>query len=226
VVFAPGALNNAMEEISRSAANAGLPNKLVVGHSPGQARQIADGAPADIFISADPRWMDFLADRHLISEGSPIPLVSTHLVLVAPVDSKLHFSAGPGESLAAMLGDGKLAIADPDAVPAGRFAESVLRKQGSWPGLAGRLVLLQDVRSVLLMVERGEVPAGIGFSSDVANDQKVRVVTDFSQDLAPLIQFPLAVVAGHQREDVAKFVDFLLSPQGAGIFRKYGFSTN
>jgi molybdate transport system substrate-binding protein len=223
VVFAPGAMSDSMEEIAAAAAKAGFPFKLVEGHSPGQARQIADGAPADIFISADPQWMDFLAGRHLLVEGSVTSLATTRLVLVALADSPLTFSARPGESLAASLGEGRLAIADPEMVPAGRFAKIALEKQGSWPQLVGRLAPLPHVRAVVAMVELGEVPAGIGFLSDVGNDPKIRVVTIFPEDLVPTIQFPMAVIGGHQRDEVSRVLGYFLGQQSQAVLRSHGF---
>ncbi|HXP96950.1 MAG TPA: molybdate ABC transporter substrate-binding protein, partial [Telmatospirillum sp.] len=180
VVFAPGALEESLAQIAQAAKNAGKPFKLVVGHSPAQARQIVDGAPADIFISADPQWMDFLRGKHLLTDDPVASLASTRLVLVAPASSVLTYAGHPDEPLAPLLGDGKLAIADPDMVPAGRFARAALEKLGQWTALQGKLAMLPHVRAVIAMIDRNEVPAGIGFASDVAGDDKLRVITAFS----------------------------------------------
>lgn len=139
MVFAPGAMAGAMEEIATAAGASGTMVKLAVGHSPAQARQIADGGPADLFISADPQWMAFLASKQLLAPGSPATLASTRLLLFAAADNPMAFSAQPGESLAAALGEGRLAIGDPDMMPAGRFARAALEKMGAWPSLQGRL---------------------------------------------------------------------------------------
>jgi molybdate transport system substrate-binding protein len=224
VVFAPGAMSDVLEEIAAAAAKGGMPFKLVVGHSPAQARQIVDGAPADIYISADSQWMDFLSTRHMLAEESVVSLASTRLVLIARTDSQLRFSGQTGESLAALLGDGRLAIADPEMVPAGRFAKIALEKQGSWPGLASRLALMPHVRAVVAMVERGEVPAGIGFQSDLGNDPKIRVVADFSSAWVPPIQFPLVVISGHERDEVSRVVGFLRSQQCLVLLHAHGFN--
>lgn len=224
VVYAPGSMNDAMEEVSAAAAKAGLAFKLVIGHSPAQARQIADGAPCDVFISADDQWTDFLAGKGLLASGGVAPLVSTHLVLIAPAGGSWSFAGQPGESLAQNLGEGRLALADPEMVPAGRFAKEALQRQGSWAGVADHLALAQNVRGVAALVERGEAPAGIAFASDVTGSGKLRVVYDFPASQAPAVQFPLAVIAGHQNDEVARLVAFLRGPQALGLLRAHGFS--
>ncbi len=224
-VYTPGGMTGALEDVAAAAAKAGLAVKVVSGHSPAQARQIVAGAPADIFISADPRWMAFLRGKRLVAEGSEAPLAATRLVLIAPAGSTLAYSARSGESLAAALGEGegRLAICDPDTIPAGRFARAALEKLGAWQGLAERLALLSDVRQVAIMVGRGEVPAGIGFASDVAGDRTIRVVTEFPPDAAPPIAFPIAIVAGHDTAEVRKVYDFIRGPQGMAVLRAHGF---
>lgn len=223
VVYAPGAMEPPLTQIAQAAAQAGAPFTLVIGHSPAQARQIVDGAPADIFISADPQWMDFLKGKQLLSEGSLRTLASTRLVLVAPVDSALTFSGAPGESLAAMLGDGKLAIADPMMVPAGRFARAALEKMDQWSALQGKLAMLPDVRAIVFMVEKRETPAGIGFASDVAKEAKLRVVTQFPAEISPPLNFPMAVVNGHQRPEVTAVTEVINGEAARAIFQAHGF---
>jgi len=224
VVFAPGALEESLTQTAQAAKEAGKPFKLVIGHSPAQARQIVDGAPADIFISADPQWMDFLDGKHLLANEPIASLASTRLVLVAPAASGMTYAGRPDESLATLLGDGKLAIADPDMVPAGRFAQVALEKLGQWNALQGKLAMLPHVRAVIAMIERHEVPAGIGFASDVAGDDKLRVVTPFSPEVAPPLDFPLAIIAGHQRDDVMAVARFIKGPEGLTALRAHGFS--
>ncbi|PKU23787.1 molybdate ABC transporter substrate-binding protein [Telmatospirillum siberiense] len=224
VVYAPGAMEEPLTRIAQAAGEAGVPFTLVIGHSPAQARQIVDGAPADIFISADPQWMDFLNGKKMLSETPIVRLASTSLVLVAPADSGFSFGGAPGESLAAQLGDGKLAIADPDMVPAGRFARAALEKTGQWAALQGKIAMLPHVRAVALMVERREVPAGIGFASDVARDGKLKIILQFPAEISPVLDFPLAVVAGHQRPEVAAVAAFVAGAAGRAVFKDYGFS--
>jgi molybdate transport system substrate-binding protein len=221
-VFVPGALAPALEEIA--ATGDGPAFRVVSGHSPAQARQIAEGAPADLFISADLRWMDFLRDKGLLVPGSEARLAATHLVLIAPAGRPMVYGGQGGESLAAQLGDGRLAIGDPDSVPAGRFARAALDHLGAWEGVAGRLALLPDVRGVVAMVARGEVAAGIGFASEIGPDPAVRVVLDFPAEAAPAVVFPIAILTGHDDESVRRVYQRILGPQGWAVLRAHGFS--
>ncbi len=224
MVYGPGSMADVLEQIAASAAGAGLAVKVVSGHSPAQARQIVEGAPADIFISADSQWMDFLREKSLLAGGSEVPLAATRLVLVAGAGTPLRYDARPGESLAAALGDGRLAIADPDTIPAGRFARAALERLGAWDAVAGRLALLPNVRTVVAMVGRGEVPAGIGFASDVAGARNIRVVTEFPLHIAPPVAFPMAMIAGREGEEVRRVYDFIRGPRGMAALREHGFS--
>lgn len=223
VVCAPGAMSDAMTALSALAAHQGLPFKTIIGHSPAQARQIVEGAPCDVFISADPQWMDFLATQDLLAKP-PVILASTHLVLFTHEGDGLVFTGRPGESLALALhmdkGDGRLAMADPDMVPAGRMAVAALVAQGSWPGLAGRLALTQNVRAVAALVQRGEVPAGIGFASDLTGAQGLRILYDFSDGGIPPVRFPMAVIKGR---DGGVILAFLRRPESRAILRANGF---
>ncbi|HVI51472.1 MAG TPA: molybdate ABC transporter substrate-binding protein [Candidatus Sulfotelmatobacter sp.] len=224
VVCGPGSMNDALAEVAEKAALAGLPFKAVIGHSPAQARQIAEGAPCDIFISADAQWMDFLQAKDFLAAGGAKALASTHLVLVVPVGSPLLFTGRPGESLALSMGEGRLAMADPDMVPAGRMAVSALQVQGSWPGVSGRLALTQNVRAVAALVERGEAPAGIAFSSDVAGDAKLRTAFDFSDGGAPPVRFPMAVIKGRDSPEVRRLYAYLSGAEALASLKVHGFS--
>lgn len=223
VVFAPGGMASTMEELAQAAAKAGTGFKLVVGHSPGQARQIVDGAPADLFISADPQWMAFLQARALLAEG-PSTLASTRLLLIARADSRVSYAAQPGESLAAVLGDGRLAIGDPFMLPAGRFARAALEKLGVWASVENRLAPLPDVRAVVALVERGEAPAGICFAIDAVANPRIRVVAEFPPEVAPPVDFPMAILANHQRPEVTRLYDFLRGPESRAVLLAHGFS--
>ena len=224
VVFGPGSMTEALEQVAAAAGQAGLAVKVVGGHSPAQARQIADGAPADIFVSADPAWMDFLDQKGLLVEASRTSLASTQLVLLAAAGSTMHYDARRGESLAAVLGEGRLAIADPDSVPAGRFARIALEKLDAWDAVAGRLALLPNVRAVVAMIERGEVPAGIGFANDVSPERHVRIVAAFPPEVAAPVSYPMAIIAGRDGAEIRKVYDFMRGPQGLAVLRRQGFS--
>jgi len=224
VVCGPGAMNDALAEVAVKAALAGMPFKAVIGHSPGQARQIIEGGPCDIFISAEAQWMTVLADKDQLATGGARPLASTHLVLIAPSSSSLIFTGRPGESLGLAMGEGRLAMAEPGMVPAGRMAMAALQAQGSWPGVSGRLALTENVRGVAALVERGEAPAGIAFSSDVAGDAKLRTVFDFSQAGTPPVLFPMAVIKGHDGAGVIALFAYLSGRETLAILKNHGFS--
>jgi molybdate transport system substrate-binding protein len=223
-VYAPAAMGATIDDLAAAATQQGTPFKAVIGHSPGQARQIVDGAPADLFISADAQWMVFLEERTLLAKDLVGSLASTRLVLLAPERGSLVYAGKPGESLADQLGDGKLAIADPTMVPAGRFARAALEQLGAWSAVEGRLALQQDVRAVVAMVDRNEVPAGIAFASDLPKASHTRVVLVFPTEVAPPIRFPMAVIAGHDRPEVVRVFEFLRSPQSLTILKAHGFA--
>lgn len=228
VLCGPGSMNDALTDVAGRAAQAGLPFKAVIGHSPAQARQIAEGAPCDIFISAEPRWMDFLAEKALLADGGAKIFAATHLVLVVPAGSALVFTGRPGESLGLAMDravpGGRLAMADPQMIPAGHMAEAALQAQGSWPGVSGRLALTQNVRAVAALVERGEAPAGIAFSSDVNGDAKLRTAFDFTDGGVPPVRFPMAVIKGHESPEVDRLFAYLAGAEAQASMASHGFS--
>jgi molybdate transport system substrate-binding protein len=187
------------------------------------ARQIAAGAPADIFISANKNWMGFLLGRALISVGSRRDLLANRLVLVAPESSNLKIEIGPGFALAAALGDRRLAVGDPDHVPAGIYAKRALEHLGVWAALAPKLARSQHVRATLALVVRGEVAAGIVYATDARITPRVRVIGTFPATSHPPITYPVAIVVGSESPSVQRFFDFLLAPGTAKIFERFGF---
>jgi len=224
-VYVPGAMTEAMQAIADAADAADIPFTVVGGHSPAQARQIAEGAPADIFVSADPQWTEFLRGKGLLDQPSEAVLVSTRLVLITSTTATLTYHASPGESLAAQLDGGRLAVGDPETVPAGRFARQALTRLGSWNEVENRLAPLPNVRAVVAMVARGEVPAGIGYASDVAGEPSVRIAAVFPPEAAPPITFPIAIVAGHRNAEVTKVHAFIRGRAALTILRRHGFLT-
>ncbi len=189
------------------------------------ARQIAAGAPAEVFVSADTDWMDYLAQRHLLRPGSRRDIVSNRLVLIAPADSSLRLSIAPGFALATALGvDGRLSVGDPDAVPAGRYAKAALETLGVWDGVKMRLVRAENVRAALAYVARAEAPLGIVYRTDALAERRVRIVGEFPADSHPPIRYPVALTtrAGPR---AAQFEQFVAGPLAAAIFRRYGFSS-
>jgi molybdate transport system substrate-binding protein len=182
------------------------------------ARQAAAGARADLFVSADMEWMDFLAQRSMLAPGTRAPFLGNRLVLVAR-------SSGPVERrpLAAML-RGRIAVADPASVPAGRYAEAALRKLKLWDAAAPQLVRAENVRAALALVERGAAPYGIVYATDARASTRVRVAGVFPASSHPPIVYPLARLRTSSHPEAEGFRRFLLSSEGRAIFTRYGFS--
>lgn len=182
------------------------------------ARQAAAGARADLFVSADLEWMDFLEQRGLLASGTRAPFLGNRLVLVRP-------AAAPDERrpLAAML-RGRIAVADPASVPAGRYAEAALRKLELWDAAAPQLVRAENVRAALALVERGAAPYGIVYATDARASPRVRVAGVFPQSSHPPIVYPLARLRASTHPEAEGFRRFLLSNEGRAIFTRYGFS--
>jgi molybdate transport system substrate-binding protein len=225
LVFAAASTTGAVGEITEIYASRGLGEvRAAFAGSSALARQIVAGAPADIYISASPKWMDYLAGKHAIEPESRVALMSNGLVLIAPADSRLSLRIEPGFPLAKRLDGGRLAIGDPDHVPAGIYAKAALIDLGVWPALVGHLALTADVRAVLALVERGEAAAGIVYATDAAISSQVRVVDAFPPDSHPPISYPAAIVAGHDRPEVRRFFAFLTSTEAVAVFVRHGFN--
>jgi molybdate transport system substrate-binding protein len=191
------------------------------GSSGDLAKQIQNGAPASIFISADVKWMDYVAKAKLIDNDSRRNLLGNELVLIAPVDSTSPVSL---DNLAAQLNGGKLALGDPDSVPAGRYGKAALDSMKQWDALQGSVVRAKDVRAAMAFVERGEAAAGIVYATDALVSQKVRIVATFPEATHPPIVYPLALIAGHDDEAARAFFAYLQGPQAANVFLSAGFS--
>ena len=225
LVFAAASTKDAATEIGKAYEAAGHGKvTFSFASSSDLAKQIENGAPAAIFISADTKWMDYLADKKMIVGDSRKDLLGNRLVLIAPQDSTLKVDLGPNAPLAQALGDGKLAMGDPDAVPAGRYGKAALDKLGIWPSVEGAVVRAKDVRATLALVERGEAAAGIVYSTDALISKKVRVVGDFPPDSYPKIIYPAALVAGRDDAAAKDFYAFLTGPKSRDVFLDYGFT--
>jgi molybdate transport system substrate-binding protein len=222
-VFAAASLQNALDDVARIHGGAAL--RLSYAASSAIARQIAAGAPADVFISADADWMDWLAQRKLILEATRVNLLSNHLALVAPASSTVSLPIRAGMPLAAALGpSGRLAIAGPD-VPAGRYAEASLKALGLWPSLETRLARGENVRATLAFVARGEAPLGIVYDTDAREEPAVRIVGLFPDTSHPPIVYPAALLAASRNPDAAEVLAFLRGPLAGAVFRRHGFRT-
>ena len=188
------------------------------------ARQIDAGAPADLFISADEDWMDHVAGKGLVRTKSRVSFLSNRLVLIAPASRKSRLTIARKFPLARALGNSRLAIADPDSVPAGKYAKAALTKLGVWPSVAGKLARGENVRAALALVERGEAPFGIVYASDARASKRVKVVGVFPATSHPPITYPVAVLRSSTSADAEPFRRFLISRQGKAIFARHGFS--
>ena len=223
MVFAAASTTGAMLEVADRFAAAGLGRVTAsFASSSTLARQIENGAPADVFISANEQWMDYLAERGRIDVASRVDFLGNGLVLVAPRDGPLDLAIAPGFPLAAALGDGRLALADPDHVPAGMYAKAALVSLGVWESVRSRLAPMANVRAALVLVERGEVAAGIVYATDAAASAEVVVVGAFPPATHPPVTYPLALVTGSAA--ARRFRDFLGRAEARAVFAKYGFT--
>ncbi len=187
------------------------------------AKQIDAGAPADIFISADEPWMDDVQKNGLVAPGTRVSFLANSLVLVAPAGSSGSIAIKPGFPLARALGEGKLAMADPDSVPAGKYGKAALTQLGVWPQVQGKVVRGDSVRAALAFVERGEAPYGIVYATDAFASKKVRIVSVFPSSSHAPITYPVARLSAASSPDAEAFRRFVISKDGRAIFRRYGF---
>jgi molybdate transport system substrate-binding protein len=224
-VFAAASLTDAMKDIDAQWQKDGhKPLSLSFAASSTLARQIEQGAPANIFASADEKWMDYLAQKSLIAADTRKDLLGNDLVLVVPANKPQHVAIGPGFNLAKLLGpDGRLAVGDPAHVPAGIYAQQALKKLGLWDSVSSRLASAEDVRSALLLVERGEAPAGIVYGTDAAVSKGVMVAGVFPADSHDPVSYPFAVVKSGDTPDARALLTFLDGPEARAIFVKRGF---
>ena len=187
------------------------------------ARQIESGAPADMFISADEKWMDELAAKDAIREDTRTSFLANSLVLIAPTGSSMEIAIAPGFALSDALGSERLAMADPDGVPAGRYGKQALANLGVWDSVKDKIVPAENVRVALALVARKETALGIVYATDAKAEPGVRIVGTFPADSHTPISYPLAILKTSQHPSAEEFREFLLSDEAASIFRKYGF---
>jgi molybdate transport system substrate-binding protein len=223
VVFAAASLTEALDALdSAFTTQAHIQVKTSYAASSVLAKQIEAGAPADVFFSADHQWMDYLEQRQLLRPGTRRDVLGNSLVLIAPADSTVQLKIAPGFALAQALGDGRLASADPDSVPAGLYARAALVKLGVWDSVQSRLARAENVRAALAYVARSETPLGIVYLTDAQAEKRVRVVDAFPAETHPPILYPAAVTS-HAQPQAQKYLEFLSSPEAREIFRRYGF---
>lgn len=227
-VFAASSLTDVLKRVGDQFAAEGHPAPVFnFAASSELARQIEQGAGADVFISADEAWMDYVAGKNLISPTSRKTLLTNTLVLVTPSDKPISIDLKPGADVAAALNGGKLAMGNPDSVPAGKYGKEALEKLGAWSGVESSVVRAENVRSALRFVEAGEAAAGIVYGTDAkAAGDKVAVAATFPADTHTPITYPAAVIAGKEAGAAGAFLDFLSSPEAAETFQAAGFGLN
>jgi len=223
LVFAAASLTDVLGELSKDfQRQTGVAVKLSFAASSVLARQIEAGGNADVFISADLEWMDYLQQRRLIDGSSRRNLVGNRLVLIAPADSTIQLVIAPGFPLAAALGGGRLSTADPETVPVGRYAREALTSLGLWEEVKHRLVRAENVRGAMMFVSRGESPLGIVYTTDALVDPKVRIVDTFPANTHAAITYPGAVTIRSNKYAVS-YLEYLSKPESLDTWRRYGF---
>jgi molybdate transport system substrate-binding protein len=224
-VFAAASLTDAIKDIAAAWQAAGHPPfRASFAASSTLARQIEQGAPATLFASADEKWMDYLADKKLIALDTRQSLLGNDLVLIVPADRPQHVTIGPGFDFAKLLGpNGRLATGDPAHVPVGIYAEQALRKLGAWDTVSPHLARTDDVRAALLLVERGEAPAGIVYGTDAAVSKGVMVAGVFPANSHDPVSYPFAVTKAGDTQDARALLKFLAGPEARAVFVARGF---
>jgi len=226
VIFAAASLKNALDEIAATwSKDTGKPApRISYAASSALAKQMEQGAPADMFISADLDWMDYVAGKNLIQADTRFNLLGNKIVLIAPRDSKTTTLALKGDDLAKALAGGKLSMANVEAVPAGKYGKAALEKLGAWNAVKDSIAQAENVRAALLLVARGEAPLGIVYSTDAAAEPNVRMVATFPEDSHPPIIYPAALAKDAKNADARSFLDFLRSAKARTSFEKQGFT--
>lgn len=224
-VFAAASTAEALDDALQVLADAGGPRTVAVaGASSTLARQIVYGAPADLFLSADQAWMDHLEDKGLLQEGSRVDLLGNTLVVVAPAGPPRSLDLASPAAWDTALAGGRLALADPEAVPAGRYAQEALSWAGVWPTVQDRLAPATDVRRALAFVAQKQAPLGVVYATDAAATSTVQVVATFPAEAHPAIVCPLArTLRAEARPEAQEVAAFLASPAARTVFSQHGF---
>ena len=225
-VFAAASLKEALDDQVRR-FETDTKNHVVVSYAASNAlaKQIESGAPADVFLSADLDWMDYLGTRKLLRPDTRTNLLSNRLVLIEPGTKHSALQIGPGFGLAGALGSDKLAMANTDSVPAGKYGKAALENLGVWASVEPRVVRADNVRAALAFVARNEAAFGIVYTTDALAEKNVRIVDTFPESSHPPIVYPAAIVASSKSEAAGSFLYYLRSSGAATIWKQYGFAT-
>ncbi|MEK9497376.1 molybdate ABC transporter substrate-binding protein [Photorhabdus sp. P32] len=224
-LFAAASLTNALDDIALQYKQK-TKGEVIASYASSStlARQIEQGAPADIFISADQQWMDYVAGKKLIIDETRLTMLGNQLVLIAPKASKLNkVDINKETKWKSLLEGGRLAVGDPDHVPVGIYAKESLQYLGAWETVNPLLARTSNVRSGLALVERAEVPLGIVYGSDAIASDKVKVVGIFPEESHKPIEYPMAIIKDHSNPTVINFYEYLKTPEAVAIFKRYGF---
>ena len=223
-VFAAASMKDALDEVdSLFTKQSGI--KVVASYAASSSlmKQIEQGAPADVFLSADVDWMDYGIKHNLIKNDTREDLLGNRLVLIAPKDSKIgNVTIAPGFDLAALAGSGRIATGDVRAVPAGLYAKAALEKLGIWSSVELKIAMAENVRAALVLVARGEAPLGIVYETDAKVDPSVKIIGVFPEDSHPPIIYPVAMTKD-AKPDAAQYLAFLTTPEAKAVFERYGF---
>lgn len=224
-IFAAASTTNAVGSIIRVyTAETGKGVVPSFASSSTLAKQISQGAPADIYLAANPKWMDFIEGEGLVASGTRISLLGNRITLIQPGAGELKVDISRETDLAGILGDDKLAMGDPDHVPAGIYGRKALAFLGLWRSVSPKVARTKDVRAALALVERAEAPLGIVYATDAAISGKVRVVALFPENTHPPVIYPACIINGRAGKNARAFFKFLKGPKAAEIFKSHGFS--
>jgi molybdate transport system substrate-binding protein len=224
-VFAAASMKNAVDDINAAFTKA-TNIKVVASYAASSAlmKQIEEGAPADVFASADLEWMDYGSQKKVIKDDTRVNLLGNRLGLIAPKDSKIgDVTIGPGFDLAGLAGDGRIATGDVRAVPVGKYAKAALEKLGSWAAAERKFAMAENVRAALTLVARGEAPLGIVYETDAKIEPGVKIIGRFPEDSHPPIVYPVALTTV-AKPAAARYLAFLRSQAAKTVFETYGFS--
>ncbi len=224
-VFAAASLKNALDAANAAwAKESGGEAVASYAASSALAKQVEEGAPADLFISADLAWMDYLAEKKLIKDDTRVNLLGNRLVLVAPKDKAETVEIREGMDLAGLIGDNRIAMGEVKSVPAGKYGKAALEKLGLWSSVEGKVAGADSVRAALALVSRGEAPYGIVYQTDAAADKNVAIAGTFPEDSHPPIIYPVAILSESTSADAAAYLEFLKSDKAATFFTEQGFT--
>ncbi len=224
-VFAAASLKNALDDIN-AAFSQSTGVKVVASYaaSPALMKQIEQGAPADVFVSADLDWMDYGSQKKVIKDETRVNLLGNRLVLIAPKNSTLdNVAIEAGFNLAQLAADGRIVTGDVQAVPVGKYAKAALENLGAWNAAASKFAMTENVRAALKLVARGEAPLGIVYTTDAKVEPGVKIIGTFPEGSHPAIVYPVAATVTAKPEAVS-YLTYLRSGNAKRIFEQYGFT--